>query len=67
MALALFAEKRNAMKKSFIIALAAAVATGLSSCEKVDTGDPSVPPSERGTIVLEEVAEIFASIPIGPE
>ncbi|MBR6054968.1 MAG: hypothetical protein IKP46_06480 [Bacteroidales bacterium] len=55
------------MKKSFIIALAAAVAAGLSSCEKVDTGDPSVPPSERGTIVLEEVAEIFASIPIGPE
>lgn len=56
------------MKKLLIPALAAFVtAAGLVSCERVDTGDPSVPPSERGAIVLEEVAEIFASIPIGPE
>lgn len=52
------------MKKSFITLVAI---VGLVSCERVDTGDPSLPPSERGAIVLEEVAEIFASIPIGPE
>ena len=53
------------MKKSFVIA--AVFAASLVSCEKVDTGDTSLPPSERGSLVLEEVAEIFASIPIGPE
>ncbi|MBO7544289.1 MAG: hypothetical protein J6T02_01765 [Bacteroidales bacterium] len=56
------------MKKTSFQALAAvAVAGALISCERVDTGDPSVPPSERGLITLEEVAEIFSCVPLGAE
>ena len=56
------------MKKSFVMAIAAAaVAANLCSCERVDTGDPSVPPSERGYITLEDVAEILSTVPLGAE
>ena len=54
------------MKKTVILAIAAA-AGALVSCERVDVGDPSVPPSERGLITLEEVAEILSTVPIGAE
>lgn len=54
------------MKKTVIPALAV-VAGVLVSCERVDVGDPSVPPSERGMITLEEVAEILSTVPLGAE